>query len=46
MGDHEHENLEIPDLPRHVWEDEHPSTYGTLVGSGHHLVGLSHEYFS
>ena len=46
MGDHELEILEIPDIPRHVWEDEPPSTYRTPVGSGHHLTGPTHEYFS
>ena len=45
MGDHEHEISDISDLPHHVWEDEPPSTYGTPIGSGPHLVGLSHEYF-
>ena len=43
---HEHEILEIPDLPHHVWEDEPLSTYGTPLGSGHHSDGPSHEYFS
>ena len=46
MGDHEHEILEIPNLPHHVWEDEPSSTYETLVGSGHHSARPSHEYFS
>ena len=46
MGDHEPEILEIPNLPRPVWEDEPTSTYGTPVGSGCHSVGPSHEYFS
>ena len=46
MGDHEHEIPEIPDLPRHVWEDEPPRTYGTLVGFGRHSTGPSQEYFS
>ena len=36
MGDHEHEIPEIHDLPCHVWEDEPPSTYGTLVGYVRH----------
>ena len=36
MGDHEHEIPEISDIPHHVWEDEPPSTYGTLLGSGRH----------
>ena len=43
MGDHEIEILEIPDLPCHVWEDEPPSTYGTLLGSIHHSTRPSHE---
>ena len=46
MGDHEPQILKIPDLPRHVWEDEPPSTYGTPVGYGCHSTGPSHEYFS
>ena len=46
MGDHEPEIPEIPDLPLHVWEDEPPSTYGTLVGYVRHLAIPSHEYFS
>ena len=46
MGGHEPKILKIPDLRRHVWEYEPMSTYGTQVGSGCHLVGLSYEYFS
>ena len=46
IGNHEHEILNISDLPHHVWEDEPPSTYETLVGSVHHSTGPSHEYIS
>ena len=46
MGDHEHEIPEIHDIPRHVWEDEPPSTYGTSLGFGFHLTGPSHEDIS
>ena len=41
IGDHEHKIPEIPNIPHHIWEDGPPRTYGTPVGSGHHLVGPS-----
>ena len=45
MGDHEPKNPKILDLPPHVWEVEPSRTDGTPIGSSHHLVGPSQEYF-